>query len=99
MQIMDNFVVADLFGMGEKMIDMLESMIKWMFDALLMPFQAVLPQITDLIFGEGDNGGLIHNTFTEEEWNGAIMTGMKGFYVVAGVFLLIAVVIAGKRIS
>lgn len=83
-----------------KILDLLGSIFEWIFDMLVAPFEAVIPDIKDLIFGIGEDGQrLLYGTFKTEDYDLVIVPGTTAFYVLAGGAVLISIVLAGMKIS
>lgn len=87
-------------GLGDKFLGMMESLFTWMWQVFIEPFLG-LKTLKDLIFGKDTLFGeeLVWKTFTENELLYAYIPGNYLMMIVAGFMLLIAVLMAGMRIS
>ncbi len=90
--------MSGLFGIGEKIIDMVGSIFKWLYDVTIGPFIDI-PSLQDLIFGKSEGESLVFNTFTQEELSSAYEPGVTIFFTIAVGVVLFAVVMAGMKVS
>ncbi|MCM3619699.1 type IV secretion system protein [Sutcliffiella horikoshii] len=83
-----------------KIFDVVESLFEFLWELLIEPFLG-LKKLDDLIFGKDTLWGeeLIWRTFVESELQYAYFPGSFVMTIIAGFLILIAVIIAGIRIS
>ncbi|MDQ0273492.1 type IV secretion system protein [Cytobacillus purgationiresistens] len=83
---------------AEKIIEIFESLIKFLFDSLIEPFTG-LSQLKDLVFGMNDDGKLVWSTFKASDLNDALNPVYYSMFTLSGFFIVAFIVIYGMRIA
>lgn len=85
-------------GVSEKLIEIFESIIQWLFDSLIEPFTG-LGSLKDLVFGKVNEGDLAWGTFKASDLTDALNPLFYTMATLAGFFIVAFIVIYGIRIS
>ncbi len=87
-----------LNAVAEKLIDIFEGIIEWMFDSLIEPFTGIA-QLKDLVFGRNGDGKLVWGTFQASDLTDAFNPLYTTMMTLAGFFLVAFIVLYGMRIA
>lgn len=87
-----------MFGIGDKLMDILGDVFTWFYEALIEPF-LILHSLHNLIFGEGRTEDLVYNTFNSNELTNIYGPGSTLVATIAGFFILASLIMAGMRMS
>ncbi|EAR66138.1 hypothetical protein B14911_10402 [Bacillus sp. NRRL B-14911] len=87
-----------LNAVAEKLIDIFEGIIQWMFDSLIEPFTGIA-QLKDLVFGRSGDGKLVWGTFQASDLTDAFNPLYTTMMTLAGFFLVAFIVLYGMRIA
>lgn len=87
-----------MFGVGEKILDLLGEVFAWLYESLIEPF-LILHSFGNLIYGRGRTEDLVYNIFNPTEITNIYQPGSTLVATVAGFVIVSAIVIAGMRIG
>lgn len=85
-------------GVAEKLIDIYEAIIQWMYDSLVEPF-ADLPTLKNLVFGKYNQEELVWSTFRPSDLTDALNPMFYTMATLSGFFIVAFIVLYGIRIA
>ncbi|MBU8908094.1 type IV secretion system protein [Desertibacillus haloalkaliphilus] len=87
-----------MFGISDKIMDILDAIFTWMYEALIQPFTG-LKSFQDLVFGRDNDNELVYGTFTQEEIQVFVSQAVDTTMILTGFFILVGIMYQGMRIS